>query len=126
MARALYIDDAVTTCDCCGREGLKKTVAILLDCGGIVHYGTTCAGRNIGKDQRQIKQEIIKEQNDNAGRASNEWRSTDECRAMCVYRMTAPWKEIGWDAYMESDIVKAAEAKRKEIAAKYHTLTTLF
>jgi len=126
MTKALYIDDSVTTCDCCGKENLKKTVAMLLDCGSLVHYGTTCAGRNTGKDQRQIKQEIIQEANDNAGRASNEWRSTHECQALRAYRLTAPWKEIGFDAFRSSPIVLTAEAKRQEIADKYRTTVDKF
>lgn len=56
--KALYLDDTVTTCDCCGRTGLKATVAMKLDDGGILYYGRTCAARNSGKDQRKIKEEI--------------------------------------------------------------------
>lgn len=44
------ITDEFTTCDCCGRTGLKATVEIQLqDCDGVVvgleHYGRTCARR---------------------------------------------------------------------------------
>lgn len=60
--QALYLDDSVTTCDCCGRTQLKATVAMRLDCGGILHYGRTCAARNSGKDQKQINTEIYAEQ----------------------------------------------------------------
>lgn len=56
--KALHLDDSVTTCDCCGRTGLKATVAMQCADGSIVYYGRTCAARNSGKDQRQIKQEI--------------------------------------------------------------------
>lgn len=60
--KALYLDDSVTTCDCCGRTGLKATVAMLKDCGGIVHYGRTCASRNSGKDSKQIRKEMHEEE----------------------------------------------------------------
>lgn len=48
MARVklLGINDDVTTCECCGRAGLKKTVVLELDdCGSQVHFGTDCAAR---------------------------------------------------------------------------------
>lgn len=58
MARALGITDSVTTCDCCGKANLARTVAMELDSGEVVHYGTTCAARNTGKSQKQIASEV--------------------------------------------------------------------
>lgn len=41
--------DAVDSCDCCGRTGLKATVAIRFDDSAEVqHYGRTCAARRVG------------------------------------------------------------------------------
>lgn len=37
------ITDSVTTCDCCGKTNLKRTVAIETESGEILHYGTSCA-----------------------------------------------------------------------------------
>ena len=37
------ITDSVTTCDCCGKTNLKRTVAIETENGEIVYYGTSCA-----------------------------------------------------------------------------------
>lgn len=45
MARILGINDEVTTCDCCGKVNLKRTVAIELEDGEIVRYGVDCASR---------------------------------------------------------------------------------
>ncbi len=45
----LGITDEINTCDCCGRTNLKSTVVFETDDGDIVHYGSTCAGRNTGK-----------------------------------------------------------------------------
>lgn len=36
--------DNVTTCDCCGRADLKRTVA-LDDGEGVTYYGTACASK---------------------------------------------------------------------------------
>lgn len=69
--KALFLDDSVTTCDCCGRTGLKATVAMQLDCGGILHYGRTCAARNSGKTSQQVAKELRAEQQLAHGRASN-------------------------------------------------------
>lgn len=42
MYRILGINDDVTTCECCGRAGLKKTVVLESD-EKIVHFGSDCA-----------------------------------------------------------------------------------
>jgi len=41
--KVLSVVDSVNSCDCCGRIGLKKTVAVEHDNGDICYYGTTCA-----------------------------------------------------------------------------------
>ena len=69
--KALYLDDSVTTCDCCGRSELKATVAMQLDCGGILHYGRTCAARNSGKTSQQVTKEIRAERDMAHGRTMN-------------------------------------------------------
>lgn len=40
----LGISEEVTTCDCCGRHGLKRTVALKTD-EGVVYYGCDCAAK---------------------------------------------------------------------------------
>lgn len=74
MARALGIDDSVTTCDCCGKSGLKYTVAMELDSGEIVHYGCVCAARNTGKAQKTITSEIKAERARKIELARGEWK----------------------------------------------------
>lgn len=37
--------DTITTCECCGREELKKTVALRDDSGEITYFGVTCAAK---------------------------------------------------------------------------------
>lgn len=69
--KALYIDDTITTCDCCGRTELKATVAMQLSDGGILHYGRTCAARNSGKTGQQITKEIRAERDMAHGRTMN-------------------------------------------------------
>ena len=72
MATALFVDDSVTTCDCCGRVNLKSTVCLRLDDDSIVHYGRTCAARNTGKNWQQIIKEVRAERKRRHGIATNE------------------------------------------------------
>lgn len=53
--RVLGINDEVTTCECCGKSNLKRTV-VLSTGEGEVHYGTECAARALG----QSKQDTVK------------------------------------------------------------------
>lgn len=46
LVKILGINDDVTTCECCGRAGLKKTVVLDMD-GSQVHYGTQCAAKTL-------------------------------------------------------------------------------
>ena len=57
-ATALLITDEVTTCDCCGKAGLKRTVLMRLDDDSLVNFGTTCAARNTGKTSQQVTKEV--------------------------------------------------------------------
>ena len=46
FVKLLGINDVVTTCECCGRAGLKKTVVLEIgDSGSQVHFGTQCASK---------------------------------------------------------------------------------
>lgn len=84
MAKALGIDDSVTTCDCCGKSNLKSTVVIELDSGEIVHYGSVCAGRNTGKANKQINKEIKDHEAQKVNAARKEWGSN---QANIVYQV---------------------------------------
>lgn len=56
VARVLGTTDERTTCDCCGRQGLKKTVALLLQ-GQLepVFYGVTCAAVAQGRTIKEVR-----------------------------------------------------------------------
>jgi len=71
--RALHLTDAVTTCDCCGKSDLKRTVAMLTDAGDLVHYGTVCASRNSGKAPAVINREVREEHERRVAAARDEW-----------------------------------------------------
>lgn len=48
--------DEVTTCDCCGRANLKKTIALMVN-DFPVHYGSECAAKALGITTKQVKRE---------------------------------------------------------------------
>ena len=83
--RALYLEESINICDCCGKTGLKHTVAMLADSGGLYYYGTTCAARNTGKTAQKIRDEIAiergKKEKEEAGKiaaAQSEFEQTNE------------------------------------------------
>lgn len=58
--RVQGVTDDITTCECCGREGLKRTVRLIeLDADGAdvdaVYYGTDCAARAAGTTVTRIR-----------------------------------------------------------------------
>ena len=120
MARALGTDDAVTTCDCCGRSNLKFTVIIELDCGDIAHYGQVCAARNTGKAPKVINAEIRDEAKRVRDAASAELRASYEWQALMLKLQQRPRNLIG-RAALDYIIDEDAEetAARARIAAKF-------
>lgn len=51
----LGTDDEHDSCDCCGKTGLKSTVALLTTDGDEVFYGVTCAARALGVANKVVK-----------------------------------------------------------------------
>ena len=120
MAQALGTDDSITTCDCCGKSGLKLTVLIQLDSGDVVNYGTTCASRNTGKPPKQINAEIRNEAKRIRDAAAAEYRASAAFKALWAKIQARPRNLIGRAAF---DFILAEDAAdteaRRAIAAKY-------
>lgn len=55
MYKILGITNDVTTCDCCGKTNLKKTVVLGGD-EGTVFYGTQCAALTLKGSKKQAGQ----------------------------------------------------------------------
>lgn len=51
--KILGVNDEQTTCDCCGKTNLKKTVVIEKEDGSIVRYGTACAANLFHGNKKQ-------------------------------------------------------------------------
>jgi hypothetical protein len=54
--RVLGTTDERTECDCCGRTGLKSTVALENE-GEIVYFGVVCAAKATGRAAKVIRSE---------------------------------------------------------------------
>ena len=82
--RFLGTTDEVTTCECCGKTGLKSTVAIEADGGAPMYFGITCAARALGRKVVEIKAGARA-----ADRAAEEAASAARAKADSEAR--APW-----------------------------------
>ena len=54
MVNYLGIEDSVNTCDCCGKNNLKHTVALEFN-GEKRNYGVVCAGNALGHKTKNAK-----------------------------------------------------------------------
>lgn len=88
MHKILGLDDSVTTCDCCGKSGLKFTVAVEL-AGEVLHYGSTCATRHTKMTKPQITAAIANERAERVEAARAEYRKAPERLAYEVRLATA-------------------------------------
>lgn len=59
MKKILGFIEEITTCDCCGKSGLKGTLAVDID-GAILYYGSTCAVTKHGVNKAEASKEISK------------------------------------------------------------------
>jgi hypothetical protein len=80
--KILGTTEDVTSCECCGRENLKKTVAISLDDADPMYFGTTCAARAVGwaaADMRRSIKRVEDEQKEKARLARNARIVAEQC-----------------------------------------------
>lgn len=50
----LGVSDEITTCEHCGKQDLKRTIAIETEDGSIVHYGCDCAARALKQSSANV------------------------------------------------------------------------
>lgn len=113
--------DEVTTCDCCGKTGLKSTFAVKLnETDEIVHYGSTCVTHNTGiKNPLAAAASYKKDLQKQAAlklRQSDESRAYEAKMAFRVHLKLTPGKE-------SMDYVRAEYTAKQErvrlIAAEF-------
>lgn len=57
QVQVLGTADNVNACECCGRTGLKHTVALSIDSGAPVYFGVVCAAKASGRNVEAIESE---------------------------------------------------------------------
>lgn len=103
------ITDDVTTCECCGRRGLRRTVALMplaadgAEDGEVTYYGTSCAARALNWSSYRVnrvavtKQEIAVMEQREELRQRAQWAlpHLERNRAVLVERMTLNTRNEG-------------------------------
>lgn len=51
----LGTSDEVQQCECCGRDDLKKTIALSVDDGDPLFFGETCAARALARSAKDVR-----------------------------------------------------------------------
>lgn len=124
MKTILGIDDAVNTCDCCGKTNLKSTVIVDVD-GEILHYGSVCATRHTGKTGGEIKRDIDQRQVANVNDARAELGRAQEVIELEAKRNAARKAGLIGVKFMQfcKPEQEAFDVVREAIAAKYDVAT---
>jgi hypothetical protein len=73
--KVLGTTDTITSCECCGRKNLKKTVAISIDDADPVYFGTSCAARAVKWTAADIRRAAKKADKAIADKAAAEARA---------------------------------------------------
>lgn len=118
--QAIKTDDSVTTCDCCGRTGLKFTV--LMTNGA--HYGSICATKHAGKSSKELAAEMKASEIARVEAAQSEYRAHPAYAALVAKMAQRPRTLLGKPA---ADFIRAESdaelAARRAIAAKHSVRT---
>jgi len=118
----LAIVDDVTSCDCCGKQNLKSTVAMERDDGEVMYFGSICATRHSGRGAKEIRSEAKRAHDANVKTATIRYRHSNEAIGYAVKLAEAsrlgirPGKAF---AEFVRDAGRAADEKRKELASQF-------
>lgn len=114
--KAICQDDSVTTCDCCGKSGLKFT--ILMSNGS--HYGSVCATYHSGKKSSVLRREIADEDARRVAAARDDLEVHPATDALAVKILQRPRAMVGKPAleFIAAER-EAFEIARREIAAAH-------
>lgn len=119
--KILGIDDSITSCDCCGKSGLKFTV-IVERAGEVSNYGRVCATKHTGLAYTQIKQNIERAREAISTAAKLEYTDSVEYVVHCnkLRELNKLGVKSGREFYAAQMVELArADAKKIEIATKY-------
>lgn len=118
MFKILATDDAVNTCDCCGKSNLKFTFAVEVG-GDVLHYGSTCVTKHTGRTFIQAKNEIAEREAARVMARERKYQATREAIKLTARMIEAHRLRLVGKAFKEFCAAEraAADAKRAEIFA---------
>jgi hypothetical protein len=118
MQKILGTDDAVNTCDCCGKTNIKFTFAVDVD-GEVLHYGSTCVTKWTGRTAAQATKEAADRDAAEKARKEKIYNATVEALQYEVAKTRAMKAGLVGKAFKESCAIERAKAdeKRAEIFA---------
>jgi len=93
--RVLGINDDVTTCECCGKTGLKCTVVIERE-SGEVHYGRQCAAKLLMGNKKNASVASIEKLAKSIAYARKWLKVTPKHTAEVVVRSINVWGSPCW------------------------------
>lgn len=113
----LGITDERDSCDCCGKKNLKRTVALTVDDGPVVFYGTTCASVAFGLPAKSVLSEAkaatrAREEADRKVRAERAAKESSALRLILVQELTARGISVPYDFSGKLDVLLCNEALR--------------
>ncbi|KKI36003.1 hypothetical protein VI03_24785 [Burkholderia vietnamiensis] len=119
--RVLGFEEAITTCDCCGKAKLKGTFAVERDDGEILYYGSVCVTRHTGKAAKAVRQEARDATEARRQLASKELADHPATIADRLKMQEGHKRGLRPPEFIEfhREELAAAEQARREIAAKY-------
>ncbi len=122
MFKILGTDDAVNTCDCCGKTNLKATVIVEVN-GEVLHYGSVCATRHTKLTAKEIKHAVKAADDGRKLAAKKEYQASPEyialqvCIAQAHRNGVKPGREF---SEITRDASAADNDARRRIAAKFN------
>lgn len=125
--KVLGFTDSVTDCGCCGRTELKGTYVMEhIESGEINYFGCVCAAKHQGYTKKEFTTEAKAKLKEVIKQAKNEVMNCEERinkdnAVTEFYKVERTWEEIQHQLKtVFNPLSEKVEAKRKEIAAKYH------
>lgn len=121
MFKIIGTDDAVNTCDCCGKTNLKSTVIVEVD-GELLHYGAVCATRHTGLNSKEITAAIKTELDGRKLAAKKEYQSSPECLSLqaCIAKAHRDGIKPGREFIEVTREAAASDNEaRRRVAAKF-------
>jgi len=104
-AKFLGTTDERTSCDCCGRTELKRTVVLQLrDDAEPVYFGVVCASRRLAMPAKQVRSNAAAADKAKRDEAHRAWRSEWDAKQAAQH--------AAWEVFLQNEGRGADAAER--------------